>query len=104
MLVPFATTEMQRLRDCLARLLPHLDRAQVALTGGVAIELILAERGLPGNRDTIADLDLIAGSRTAIAASIAKGIGVVSVNRKYFPSPSLIFHFSVFNSNFPGFG
>ena len=67
-----AASETERLRSCLAKLSPHLNRDEIALTGGVAIELTLAGCGLPGHRDTIADLDFVARRREAIASSLAE--------------------------------
>ena len=34
-----AASETERLRSCLVKLSPHLNRDEIALTGGVAIEL-----------------------------------------------------------------
>ncbi len=63
--------ELQRLRDCLARLVPHLDGEEVALTGGLAVELHLAAAGQPSLRGRIADLDFVARSMDAVMPSVA---------------------------------
>jgi hypothetical protein len=60
------TSEIERLRRTLARLLPYLERENIALTGGVAIELTLAASDLSGHRRTIPDLDFVATSLAAV--------------------------------------
>ncbi len=64
-------TETPRLRSCLSRLLPHLDRDKVALTGGVALELYLAAASRPGRRQKLADIDFVASHLGAIAPAVA---------------------------------
>jgi hypothetical protein len=66
----FDLSEMDRLSTCLARLLPHLSYDDVAITGGVAIQFGMAERGRNGARQAIADLDLVAGTIDAVAPSV----------------------------------
>jgi len=68
----FAASEMTRLQHCLGRLLPHLDRACVALAGGVAIEYHLARAGRPATRERPADLDLVARRIAGVEPSIAR--------------------------------
>jgi hypothetical protein len=60
---------MDRLSACLAKLKPHLRVDDVAITGGVAIQFGMIELGRDGSRETIADLDLVAGSLDAVAPS-----------------------------------
>ena len=73
----FSDSEMDRLSVCLARLTPHLRRDDVAITGGVAIQLGMAELGHGGSRGVIADLDLVASSIDAVLLSVA-GVFLVS--------------------------
>jgi hypothetical protein len=51
--------------------MPHLRRDDVAMTGGVAIQLGMAELARAGSRSVIADLDLVAGSLDAVVSSVA---------------------------------
>jgi len=64
-------SEHSRLSSCLHRLLPHLQVDSVAITGGVGIEIGLAALGRKGTRDRVVDLDLVAGSLSAVKASVA---------------------------------
>ncbi len=68
----FTASEMERLEVCLARLVPHLDTDDVALTGGVAVELHLAAARRPGRRDVIGDLDFVARRMDAVAPSVTR--------------------------------
>jgi hypothetical protein len=45
---------------------------EIAMAGGVAIELRLADKGVSGWRDRILDLDFVARRREAIASSVAR--------------------------------
>jgi hypothetical protein len=67
----FSDSEVDRLSACLTRLMPHLRRDDVAITGGVAIQLGMAEFGRAGSRKVIADLDLVASSIDAVLSSVA---------------------------------
>ena len=69
--VGFRPPEMARLSSCLSRLGPSLLANDVAVTGGVAIQIGMAELGHAGPRDTVADLDLVASSLDAIPARVA---------------------------------
>lgn len=62
---------MERLSACLARLLPNLRENDVAITGGVAIQIGMAALGREGSRETIADLDMVAGSLDAVRSNVA---------------------------------
>ena len=62
---------MNRLSACLHRLMPHVRQNEVAITGGVAIQIGMAEAGGSERRTTIADLDLVASSLDAVAPSVA---------------------------------
>lgn len=64
--------DMHRLRSCLSRFLPHVERGNVALTGGVAIELHLAEAGQRCRRERIADLDFVSSTMGAVAPSVSR--------------------------------
>ncbi len=67
----FETPEIARLAGCLGRLLPHLRRDGVAITGGVAMEIGLARSGHSGSRRTIADLDLVAADLDVVSPGVA---------------------------------
>ena len=69
--VGFSDYEVVRLSACLARLIPHLRSDDVAITGGVAIQLGMAELGRAGSHPVIADLDLVADSIDAVLPSVA---------------------------------
>ena len=68
----FPCGEMGRLSACLGRLLPHLGENDVAITGGVAIQIGMAELGHVGSREAIADLDMVAGSLDAVPSNVAE--------------------------------
>jgi hypothetical protein len=85
----FETPEIGRLAGCLGRLLPHLRRDGVAITGGVAMEIGLARAGHPGSRRTIADLDLVAADLDVVSPGVA--------------SPFLISHYHVPQPDAPKF-
>jgi hypothetical protein len=75
--------ELARLEGCLARLLPHLDADDVALTGGVAIELHL---GGASRRRSVADVDLVAGRLDAVAPSV---VGAFLVSHRHVARPGV---------------
>jgi len=60
------------LSACLERLAPHLRMDDVALTGGAAIDLYLAQTGRRSSREAIADLDLVARSIDAVDPRITE--------------------------------
>ena len=66
----FSGTEVERLAGCLSRLLPHVRREGIAITGGVAMQLAMAGQCRPGLRSEIADLDLVATSVEAVNPSV----------------------------------
>jgi hypothetical protein len=68
----FCESELERLSICLHKLIPHVRQNDVAITGGVAIQLSLAEAGRVGGRTMIADLDLVASSLDAVAPSVSQ--------------------------------
>jgi hypothetical protein len=68
----FCDAELERLSACLSRLLPSLRREDVAITGGVAIQVGMAELGRQGARDVVADLDLVMSSLEAVVPSVAE--------------------------------
>lgn len=78
----FSKTEIQRLSSCLALLLQCVRRDKVAITGGVAIQLGLATLGNAGSRETIADLDLVAGSLSAVSEA---GVGPFLISHYHAP-------------------
>jgi hypothetical protein len=63
---------MQRLSACLVRLLPNLSLDDVAVTGGVAIQIGMAQLGHEGLRKTVADLDIVARSLEAVSSNVAQ--------------------------------
>jgi hypothetical protein len=69
--VGFCDAEMKRLSTCLARLLPNLREDDVAITGGVAIQMGMARLGREGMRETIADLDMVATALDSVLPSVA---------------------------------
>lgn len=85
----FSASEQDRLASCLRRLLPHTDPANLALTGGVAIELGVTARGHAGTRASIADLDFVAAH---------PGVVDPSVSREF-----LVSHYHVAQSGVPKF-
>ena len=64
--------EMKRLSGCDGRLLRHVRRDDIAITGGVAIQFGLAALGCSGWRSSIADLDLVASRLDAVASSVSE--------------------------------
>jgi hypothetical protein len=66
----FCAAEIERLSTCLARLAPNLRQHDVAITGGVAIQIGLAQLGREGTRETIADLDMVATALDAVFPSV----------------------------------
>jgi hypothetical protein len=68
----FCDAELARLSACLSRLLPSLRRKDVAMTGGVAIQVGMAEVGRQGVRAVIADLDLVMSSLETVVPSVAE--------------------------------
>jgi hypothetical protein len=66
----FSNADVERLVGCLDRLIPHVRRDRVAITGGVALQLGRAQSGRPSVRNQLADLDLVAASADAIAPAV----------------------------------
>lgn len=71
LIVGFRAHEMERLSGCLARLMPHVKRDEIAITGGVAIQLGLAAIGHRGSRTTIVDLDLISKRLDSVLETVS---------------------------------
>ena len=67
----FCDAEMERLSTCLTRLLPNLRQHEVAITGGVAIQMGMARLGRVGVRETIADLDMVATALDSVLPTVA---------------------------------
>jgi hypothetical protein len=61
----------RRLSGTLSRFLPHVNKEDMALTGGVAIDLHLSAAGLPATRNGIADVDFVAGHVSAVSPGVA---------------------------------
>jgi hypothetical protein len=72
MIQAFPSIERDRLLGCLDRLMPHVagEDGALAVTGGAAIQLGMAELGRRGPRFAIADLDLVAASIDSIRPSV----------------------------------
>jgi hypothetical protein len=70
--VSWPAHEMKRLSGCVGRLLRHVRRDDIAITGGVAIQFGLAALGCSGWRSSIADLDLVASRLDAVASSVSE--------------------------------
>jgi hypothetical protein len=85
-IVGFPGPEMERLAGCLSRLMPHVDRDEVAITGGVAIQLGLAAIGRRGSRATIADLDFVSKRLDSVAETVA---GPFLVSHYHVPQPGV---------------
>jgi len=68
----FSPRVTERLAGCLARLRPHLRHDEIALAGGVAVEVRLADLGVPGWRDRILELDFVARRRETITPGVAE--------------------------------
>jgi len=85
----FPKGEIERLSGCLRRLVPHLRRDEIAITGGVAIQIGLAASGRSDWRKTIADLDLVASSLDAVSSGVA--------------GPFLVSHYHVAQAEVPKF-
>jgi hypothetical protein len=66
----FPHAELERLSACLARLSPNLRSDDVAVTGGVAIQIGMARLGYEGSRELIADLDMVASSLDAVSPNV----------------------------------
>ena len=89
MISGFSAKEMARLTDCLGRLLPHVARADIAITGGVAMQAGMAGRGRPCVRSEITDLDLVATSLEVVRPSVVE--------------PFLVSHYHVVRPGVPKF-
>ena len=80
----FSASEMARLSGCLARLLPHVRAGEIAITGGVAVQLGLAVLDRAGSRAVITDLDFVACRLEAVAGTVA---GPFLVSHYHVPQP-----------------
>jgi len=78
----FPQSEIERLSGCLRRLVPHVRRDEIAITGGVAIQIGLAAAGHSGWRKSIADLDLVASSIGAVSRGV---VGPFLVSHYHVP-------------------
>jgi hypothetical protein len=78
------------LHNCLTRLIPHVDAARIALTGGVAIGMHIASVHADSTRAAAAeDVDFVAESVTAIRPTVT--------------SEFLVSHFHLPQSGYPKF-
>jgi len=62
--------QQARLCECLTRLRPHVNSGDLGLTGGVAIDLHLAQRGLVLQRGVVNDVDFVAARRETVSPSV----------------------------------
>jgi len=69
--VGWSAHEMKRLSGCVGRLIRHVCREHIAITGGVAIQFGLTALGYSGGRISIADLDLVASRLDAVPSSVS---------------------------------
>src|SRR5690349_15629183 len=65
----FSAREQARLEDCLGRLIPSVRIADLAVTGGIAIQLAMVDTGWL-MRSEIADLDMVASTVDAISPGV----------------------------------
>ena len=86
MLQELSPFEIARLSGCLDRLVPHLRLDDVAVTGGVAMQLGLAAFGRPLARNGVADLDIVATSIDAVSASV---VGTFLVSHFHMAGPGV---------------
>lgn len=86
LIVGFQAHEMERLSGCLARLMPHVKRDEIAVTGGVAIQLGLAAIGHRGSRTTIVDLDLISKRLDSVLETVSSSF---LVSHYHVPQPGV---------------
>jgi hypothetical protein len=73
-----------RLSGTLSRFLPHVDKEDIALTGGVAIDLHLSAAGLAATRHDIADLDFVARQSSSVSPGVSR---VFLVSHYHLPQP-----------------
>ena len=85
----FTPFEYARLSDCLDRLTPHLRLTDLAITGGIGIQVGLAALGQPGAHARVADLDIVATSLEAVSQSVV--------------GPCLVSHYHVERPGVPKF-
>jgi hypothetical protein len=76
MSMAFSASEMERLLGCLARLMPHVRRDDIAIAGGVGMQLGLVASGHPSSREAFADLDPL--FQAAAADERREPVGVTS--------------------------
>jgi hypothetical protein len=77
---------MTSVAESLRRFLRHAEPAEVALTGGLAVEHHLAAAGFPPLRDRVGDLDFVARRVDAIAPSVTSDFLVAHYHR---PGPAV---------------
>jgi hypothetical protein len=80
-----ATMNADVLRDCLKRLLPHVDHARIALTGGVAIGVHIGNScGEPSRAVAADDVDFVAESVDVIRPTVTSDF---LVSHFHLPQP-----------------
>jgi hypothetical protein len=75
--MPFPAHELERLHSCLQRLSPHCAPDEVAVAGGVALELGLPDSVLVNRREKIADVDLVAQRLASVRPSVARHFPII---------------------------
>jgi hypothetical protein len=80
----FADADLQRLGATLDRFLAHVDASAIALTGGVAIELLCQDAGVSSGRARLTDVDFVATSVDAVSASV---VADLLVSHFHLPHP-----------------
>jgi len=72
MIQALSSADIDRLSGCLDRLNPHAQMDNLAMTGGVAMQLGLAVLGRQGSRKEVADLDLVAACIGAVRPGVVE--------------------------------
>jgi hypothetical protein len=81
-----SASDTQCLSASINRLLAHARRDEIALTGGVAIELGLASVGRPGARTSITDLDFVVSGPGAVPETVSDDF---LVSHYHLPQPDV---------------
>lgn len=74
----------ERIHSCLSRLVPHLERTRVALTGGIAVDLHARASGRRRLAGPHGDVDLVAEAADAVSPTVT---GDFLVSHYHLPQP-----------------
>ena len=72
MIQALSSADTDRLSGCLDRLIPHAQMDHLAMTGSVAMQVGMARLGRYGVRNTITDLDFVAGRIDAVRPGVVE--------------------------------